>query len=420
MERVIFHVDVNSAFLSWTAVYRCKVLGETEDLRELPSAVAGDKNSRQGVILAKSQAAKKFGVKTGEPIFKAQQKCPDLVLVPPDYALYVAASRHFTALLREFSPLVEQYSIDEAWVDMTGTQGLYGTPIMAAELMRKRINEELGFTVNIGISSNKLLAKMAGDFEKPNKIHTLYPSEMEKKLWVLPVRDLFMVGAATERKLHLLGIRTIGDLAKADPNILKRKLHKPGISLWHSANGRYCDTVNAQPEDNKGYGNSTTLPADVTDALSAYKILLSLCETVAMRMRRDKKSTRCLTVSLRSNEFEDFSHQMTLYNATDSTEEIFRHVCQIFDEAWDGETPLRQLGVHATRLEERTMRQYDLFSVVSAEAYERKAKLDNIVDDLREKYGEGILRRARFVGEQTVMAGGLSKERRTGITKPVV
>lgn len=419
MDRVIFHVDANSAFLSWTAVYRLKVLGEREDLRLIPSAVAGDKDSRQGVILAKSQPAKKFGVQTGEPIYKAQQKCPNLVLVPPDYSLYVEASQHFTALLREFSPLVEQYSIDEAWVDMTGTEGLYGTPMAAAELMRRRINDELGFTVNIGISSNKLLAKMAGDFEKPNKIHTLYPHEIEKKLWGLPVKDLFMIGAATERKLHLLGIHTIGELANADPQMVRQKLNKPGISLWHSANGRYCDVVSSQPEENKGYGNATTLPADVTDAISAYKILLSLCETVAMRMRQDKKSARCLSVGLRSTHFIDFSHQMTLANATDSTEEIFRYVCRLFDEAWDGETPLRQLGVHATRLEARGMRQYDLFSVISAEEYERKAKLDNVVDDLREKYGEGILRRARFVGEQTVLAGGLSKERRTGITKPV-
>ncbi len=419
MERVIFHIDANSAFLSWTAVYRLKVLGEEKDLREIPSAVAGDKDSRQGVILAKSQPAKRFGVQTGEPIFKAQQKCPDLVLVPPDYGLYVEASRHFTALLRQFSPVVEQYSIDEAWVDMTGTEGLYGTPTAAAELMRRRINEELGFTVNIGISSNKLLAKMAGNFEKPNKIHTLYPHEIEKKLWVLPVRDLFMVGAATERKLHLLGIHTIGELARADPNMLRQKLYKPGISLWHSANGRYCDVVQNQPEENKGYGNATTLAADVVDAPTAYKVLLSLCETVAMRMRQDKKAARCLAVSLRSNNFADASHQMTLPTATDSTEEIFRYVCRIFDEAWDGETPLRQLGVHATRLEERGMRQYDLFSVVSAQEYERKAKLDNVVDDLRDKYGEGILRRARFVGADTVLAGGLSKERRTGITKPV-
>ena len=419
MGKVIFHIDVNSAFLSWSAAYRVHVLGEQQDLREVPAAVAGARENRQGVILAKSQPAKKFGVKTGEPIFQAKKKCPDLVLIPPDYALYVEASRHFTALLREVAPVVEQYSIDEAWVDMSGTEGLYGSPVAAAEMLRKRIQEELGFTVNVGISSNKLLAKMAGDFEKPNKVHTLFPWEMEKKLWPLPVRDLFMVGDATERKLHLMGIYTIGDLARTDPVAIERKLHKPGLALWHSANGRYSDQLLPQPPDNKSYGNAVTLPQDVVTAAQAYRVLLSLCETVGMRMRQDKKSARSIVVSLRTKEFHDFSHRCLLESATDSTEEIFRQACRVFDEAWDGQTPLRQLGVHAQRLEERGERQYDLFGIVSAQDYERKAKLDDIVDNLRERYGEGIIRRARYVGEEIVLAGGLSKERRTGITKPV-
>lgn len=419
MEKIIFHIDANSAFLSWTAAYRVKVLGETQDLREIPSAVAGSRENRQGVILAKSQPAKKFGVKTGEPIFQAQRKCPNLVIVPPDYALYVEASRHMIAILREVAPVVEQYSIDEAWVDMSGTQGLYGSPVAAADMLRRRIWDELGFTVNIGISSNKLLAKMAGDFEKPNKVHTLFPWEIETKLWPLPVRELFMVGAATEKKLHLLGIHTIGQLANADPKLIAQKLHKPGLSLWHSANGRYSDVLAPVPEDNKGYGNAVTLPADVTDATEAYRVLLSLCETVGMRMRRDKKAARCVAVSLRTAEFVNFSHQITLPNAENRTETLFRTACRVFDEAWDGRTPLRQLGVRADRVEPQGARQYDLFSVRSAEDFERQARLENTVDDLREKYGEGILRRARFVGAETVLAGGLSKERRTGITKPV-
>lgn len=419
MERVIFHVDVNSAFLSWSAAYRVRVLGETRDLRDIPSAVAGDRAQRQGVILAKSHAAKKFGVQTGEPIFQAQRKCPSLVLIPPDYALYVEASRHLTALLRKVSPLVEQYSIDEAWVDMSGTEGLYGSPVAAAEMLRQRISDELGFTVNIGISSNKLLAKMAGDFEKPNRVHTLFPWELEQKLWPLPVRALFMLGPATERKLRQLGIQTIGQLAQADPNLILQKLNRPGLSLWNSANGRDSDVLLAQPEENKGYSNAVTLPTDVTDAVQAYRTLLSLCETVGMRMRRDKKSAHCIAVSLRSNTFENWTHQATLSAATDSTEDLFREVCRVFDEAWDQKTPLRQLGVQVSRLEERGARQYDLFSILDASDYERQAKLDNTVDDLRDKYGEGIVRRARFVGASVVLAGGLSKERRTGITKPL-
>ena len=200
MSRVIFHVDVNSAFLSWSAAYRVRVLGEQEDLRGIPSAVAGERAERHGIILAKSIPAKKCGVKTGEQIFLAQQKCPGLKLVPPDYALYVEASRCFIALLREFAPVVEQYSIDEAWADLSGTEGLYGSPVAAAELLRTRIREELGFTVNIGISSNKLLAKMAGEFEKPDKVHTLFPEEVPQKLWPLPVRELFMLGPATVQR----------------------------------------------------------------------------------------------------------------------------------------------------------------------------------------------------------------------------
>ena len=189
MPRVIFHVDVNSAFLSWSAAYRVRVLGEQEELRDFPSALAGERAERHGSILPKSITAKKCGVKTGEQIFLAQQKCPGLKLVPPDYALYVEASRRFIALLREFAPVVEQYSIDEAWADLSGTEGLYGSPVAAAELLRTRIREELGFTVNIGISSNKLLAKMAGEFEKPDKVHTLFPEEVPQKLWPLPVRE---------------------------------------------------------------------------------------------------------------------------------------------------------------------------------------------------------------------------------------
>ena len=232
-QKVIFHVDANSAFLSWSAAYRVKVLGETEDLRDVPSVVAGDKESRHSIILAKSGPAKKYGIQTGEPLFLALEKCPSLKVLEPDYELYVAASRHFVELLRTFSPQVQQYSIDEAWVDMTGTERLWGAPRLAAEQLRRRVWEELGFTVNVGISSNKLLAKMAGDLEKPNKVHTLFPEEMEEKMWPLPVRDLFLVGAATESKLRRLGIYTIGDLAKADLALLKKRFGKHGETIWH-------------------------------------------------------------------------------------------------------------------------------------------------------------------------------------------
>ncbi len=419
-ERVIFHVDANSAFLSWTAAYRLKVLGEEQDLRQVPSVVAGDKASRHSIILAKSGPAKKYGIQTGEPLFQALEKCPELVVVSPDYHLYVEASRHFVAMLRQFSPAVEQYSIDEAWVDMTGTQRLYGDPRLAAEKMRQRIWEELGFTVNIGISSNKLLAKMAGDFEKPNKVHTLFPEEMEDKFWPLPVRDLFLVGPATEQKLKSLGIYTIGQLAKADVRVLKKRMGKHGETVWHFANGRNADMVTPEPAENKGYGNSITTPKDVLTRHQGYQVLLSLCETVGMRMRKDGQCGSCVSIHLRTYEFQHSSHQMLLPGATNMTQELFEAACKLLDKAWDAQVPLRQMGVQVTRLSKEPYQQYDLFSGVSPVQYEKKLRLDEAVDSLRDKFGEDIIRRAKFAqNPEEHMAGGLSKARRTGVTKPV-
>ena len=419
-ERVIFHVDANSAFLSWSAAHRVLVLHEETDLREVPSVVAGDKESRHSIILAKSTPAKKYGIQTGEPLFQALEKCPELVVIPPDYSLYVQASRSFVEMLRQFSPTVEQYSIDEAWVDMTGTERLWGSPRLAAEQMRRRINEELGFTVNIGISSNKLLAKMAGDFEKPNKVHPLFPEDMAEKFWPLPVRDLFLVGAATERKLKLLGIYTIGDLAKADPVLLRRKLGKHGETIWHYANGRNAELVTPEPAESKGFGNSVTTARDVVSTEEAHQVLLSLMETAAMRMRREGKYGSCITVHLRTNEFRYFSHQSKLNCATNITRELYREAARVFDEMWDRKTPLRQLGVQITQLSDRPYQQYDLFSGMTAQQYERKMKLDETVDALRDRFGEDILRRAKFANDPAAhMAGGLDKARRTGITKPI-
>ena len=419
-QKVIFHVDANSAFLSWSAAYRVKVLGETEDLRDVPSVVAGDKESRHSIILAKSVPAKKYGIQTGEPLFLALEKCPSLKVVEPDYELYVAASRHFVELLRTFSPQVQQYSIDEAWVDMTGTERLWGAPRLAAEQLRRRVWEELCFTVNVGISSNKLLAKMAGDLEKPNKVNTLFPEEIEAKMWPLPVRDLFLVGAATEKKLRRLGIYTIGDLAKADVTLLKQRFGKHGETIWHFANGRNAEAVTPEPAEAKGFGNSVTTAQDVTNHAAAHQVLLSLCETVGMRMRKDGKCGSVVSVHLRTNEFHHFSHQSKLHGATNITSAIFEAACRVFDEAWDGVTPLRQLGVQVTGLTQEPYEQYDLFSGMSPGQYERKIKLDETVDALRDKFGEDVIRRAKFAktpGEH--MAGGLDKARRTGITKPV-
>ena len=401
-ERIIFHIDVNSAFLSWTAAYRCSVLGEKFDLRNVPAVIAGQKDSRRSIVLAKSTPAKKFGIRTGEPLGMAKEKCPELVVAEPDYELYISASRKLMALLREVSPVVEQFSIDEAWVDMTGTQRLYGSPVFAAHWLKERIKQELGFTVNIGISNNKMLAKMAGELEKPDKVLTLFPWEIEEKMWPLPVRELFYVGRATERKLGQMGIRTVGQLAQADPRELRRKLHKHGETIWHLANGRNADPLQPVAQDNKGYGNAMTTPWDVTDLLYAQQVLLSLCETVTTRMRRDGQTGRCVSVYLRTSQFEGFSSQRQLASATNGTTEVYEAACCILEEIWDRKTPLRQMGVQISKVSHEPYRQYSLFDTVQ---YDRLEKLDTVVDQIRNKYGEASICRASVLAFENPRKG---------------
>ena len=371
-DRVIFHIDVNSAFLSWEAVYRLKH-GETLDLRTIPSAVGGDMSKRHGVILAKSTPAKKYDVRTGEPVVDALRKCPNLTLVQPNREWYEECSQAFLGILYKYSDVVEQYSIDEAFMDMTGTRLLFGEPVEAAHTLKKEIYETLGFTVNVGISSNKLLAKMAGEFEKPDKVHTLFPEEIQEKMWPLPVRELFLVGGASEQKLRGMGIHTIGELAQADPNMLKAVLKKHGEALWEYANGRDASPVEAIAADNKCYGNSITLAADVTEAEEAKRVLLSLTETVGRRLRRDKVWIETVSVTIRFFDLSQRSHQCVLESATNITDEIYRAACRLFDELWDG-TPIRLLGVQTGKVtRDGDSRQMSLFDSTD---YEKLEELD--------------------------------------------
>ena len=414
-EPVIFHVDVNSAFLSWEASYRKEILGEEVDLREIPSAIGGDMEKRKGVILAKSMPAKAFDIQTGEPIVAALKKCPELTIVKPNFGLYVQCSKAFIKILKEYSPQVEQYSIDEAFMDMTGTEGLYGDPIQVAHLIKDRIYKELGFTVNIGISSNKLLAKMAGDFKKPNLVHTLFPHEIEKKMWPLPVRELFFVGKSTEKKLKLLGIKTIGELANADIKLLRLHLKKQGEVIHRYANGIDFKKVEEAAAPNKGYGNSMTIPYDVNSTENAHLVLLSLSETVGSRLRADGVEASCISVSMVDCDFISSSMQMTLSQATNHTKEIYKYACQIFERLWDHQTPIRQLGVHTTKLADTSTHQMSFFETPKDKRYD---KLDQAIDAIRNKYGENAIKRAAFVGSKLDhMAGGISKEKKTGITK---
>lgn len=408
---IIFHIDVNSAFLSWEAVYRLAHRGETLDLREIPSAVGGDMALRHGIILAKSLPAKKYGIQTGETLLEAQRKCPGLVLVPPHYNLYEQCSEAFMEILREYSDVVEQYSIDEAFVDMSASCHLFGTPVETADEIRERIKKELGFTVNIGVSCNKLLAKMASDFKKPDRVHTLYPEEIEEKMWPLSVSELFFVGRATTKKLFSVGIKTIGDLAAADPVWLRSILKKQGEIIWGFAHGVDCSPVLSAPAPNKGYGNSTTIPFDVVDVPNAKKVLLALAETVGNRLREDKVQVEVIAVGIRYSDLSYVSHQRRLTASTNLTGELYRNACELFEELWNG-APVRHLGIHTCRVQDSDFsRQLTLFDSLD---YEKLARMDFTVDQIRERFGIDSVQRAVFLNQPIDhMSGGISREKRS-------
>ena len=413
--RVIFHVDVNAAYLSWEAVYRLRHLGVKEDLRKQAAGVGGDTALRHGIILAKSVPAKRYGIRTGESILEAKRKCPSLILVPPHYRLYEKASKAFMEILKEFSPAVEQYSIDEAFMDMTGTHVLWHSPEAAAETVRKRVRDELGFTVNIGISSNKVLAKMASDFEKPDKVHTLFPAEIGTKLWPLPVSELFFVGSRTKRKLDSLGIYTIGELARTDPEILKSHLKKQGEILWAFANGIDTSPVEPEPEANKGYGNSLTLPFDVTEVCQARLALLSLSETLGARMRKDQVRAQVFTLSVKTWDFRCYSHQKKFSDPTDLTEEIYKRAVLLFGQVWKRE-PIRHLGIQGSCLTGKDMPVQE--SLFQGEAYEKRRRAEMTVDRIRQRYGADAVKRAAFLDTPIDhMSGGISREKRTVLYK---
>ncbi len=410
MEKVIFHIDVNSAFLSWEAVYRKQILGDKTDLREIPSAVAGDIKKRHGIILARSIPAKQYGIRTGDMLSEAKQRCPDLVIADPHYDLYEANSRAFMEILRDFAPIVEQYSIDEAYCDMTEMYALYGSPVAAAHLLKDRIYSELGFTVNIGISTNKLLAKMASDFSKPNQVHTLFPEEIEKKMHRLPVSDLFFVGRATTKRLYTLGIQTIGELANADISILKSHFKKHGEVIHRFANGLDVDVLEPEAPANKGYGNSMTIAFDVEDELTAKMFLLSLSEKVGTRLRKDTVLATVVAVTIQYFDYTSERHQITLFSATNTTSEIYQAACRAFDESWNGQ-PIRHIGIHTSKIsDDREERQLNLFDM---SRYEKLIKLDRAIDGIRRRYGDDSVMRATFLGTRIYhMSGGIAPEKR--------
>lgn len=401
--RVIFHIDVNSAYLSWTATHMLQQ-GESLDIREIPSIVGGDPVTRHGIVLAKSIPAKKFKIQTGETVYAALQKCPDLYIAPPKYDLYMKCSNAMVELFKEYTPTIQRFSVDECFLDFTNMENLYPDYLKLAHEIKDRIKNELGFTVSIGISNNKLLAKVASDIKKPDAVITLFPPEISEKMWPLPVEDLFMVGRATLPKLHNLNIYTIGDLANFDLKLLKEKLKSHGLMIWNYANGiEFSDVRKSNHIDIKGIGNSTTIPFDVAVRSEAHKVILSLSETVGMRLRDSGNCCSLVSVHYRTSEFSSAGRQRKIYYYTDSTKKIASIACELFDELWKGE-PLRHIGVRVSELCTNEFCQTTLFEEKSNA---KNSALDKAVDNIRLRFGSKSVIRCTFLhsGIKPLMGG---------------
>ena len=408
MTPIIFHIDVNSAYLSWTAVEQLKN-GAKVDLREIPAIIGGDQKSRHGVVLAKSPAAKRYGIRTGEPVANAFRKCPNLVMFPPNHKMYREKSRLLMEYLRTFTKEIEQVSVDECYMDFTSIADRYHSPIDGAVEIKDGIKERFGFTVNIGISSNKLLAKMASDFEKPDRIHTLFPQEIEQKMWPLPIGELYMAGKSSVEVLKKLEINTIGDLARTDPNLITLHLKSHGRMLWEFANGRGADVVRAEPEEAKGIGNSTTLREDAATIEEVRPVFERLAGSVAGRLRKAGKKAGMVSMEIKYHDFRTASHQIQLDKATSDEKVLMETACSLFLEIWSGE-PVRLLGIRTSKLvDEAAPEQLTIFDIqMPPEPDEKHKRLKKAMDELNARFGEGAVVKA------SLMKKSPGKERHPG------
>ena len=398
MERQILHVDVNNAFLSWTAIEMLKE-GYEIDIRTIPSIIGGDETRRAGIVLAKSMKAKQMGVVTGETIYQAKIKCPNIQVFQGRYIKYKEHSDKLYNLLLEYTDKIERYSIDECFLDMTNY--LMGKKLIdIAYEIKRRVKEELGFTVNIGVSTNKLLAKMASDFKKPDMVHTLYLSEIHKKMWSLPVSELFMLGRKTVPKLQAMRIKTIGELAQTEQVKLIKKFGKHGNLMWQYANGIDNSEVNYKEEKPKGIGNSITLPMDISEIEKIEEVLLALTEHVAYRLRKCEMLANVVNVQIRTNEFKDFSHQGKLQVATCSTKIIYEKAKNLLEELLKQKKMIRLVGIRVDGLIEKDEMQISFFNEENTEKLE---KLDNILDKINQKYGYNSVTRAGKMDVQKIV-----------------
>lgn len=384
------HIDVNNAFLSWTAVLLLKN-GYKEDIRNTYAIIGGDEKSRHGIVLAKSTPAKKKGVVTAQTIGQAKRLCPNLKVYPPDYNWYKRMSDSLFNLISKYTPDIEKMSIDECFIDYTPVKHLYGNELEFAYKLKNEVKNTLGFTVNIGIASNKICAKMASDLSKPDKVHTLFPNEIKTKMWPLPIDKLFGIGKRSAIKLKNLNIKTIGDLANYPENKLYKIFKNQSNDMIKSANGIGSDFVDSSLSEPKGIGNETTLKNNIYSKEELNPYLLALSENVTLRLRKQEKYAYVVVVTLKDKFFKRKSHQKKLVNATNITEEVYKTAVEILNEM-DTEDGVRLIGVRLDNLTDTSNHQVSLFENIDKR--DDNTSLEKTVDNLKEKYGFKIIDKA--------------------------
>lgn len=388
--RIIMHIDVNNAFLSWSAIDLLNK-GSKYDIRNSYAVIGGDETARKGIVLAKSTPAKKLGIITAETLYSAKKKCPALRIYEPNFKFYNEMSHKMFLLLKKYTPDIEVASIDECYMDYGKVKSLYGDEIEFAKKIQKEIYETLGFTVNIGIANNKLCAKMASDFSKPNKIHTNYDYEIKTKMWPLLVSELFGIGKRTVPKLNKLNINTIYDLAHTTYDKLYPYFKNQSKYMIDIANGIDNSEVISEPPEPKGIGSEITLPKDCDSKTELFNYLESIAEDVAIRLNANKKFAYVVCVVLKDNTFKRYSHQKKLVNAISSSKEIFKVAKEVLNEFYD-EKPIRLIGIRLDKLVDTLYHQESMFE--NFEDKEKNNNLDKTLLELKNKFGNKIINKA--------------------------